>query len=137
MEVVQISLFMSDKCLDSEAALPRLMGNLATHPSHPKNRSSNSKCQSAGSGMSCVETSQPSDGPKVKTQPNLPRLNLFTSEDARKEQEALARIEALPHDASLSSTEFTEYTMTPVARNISSRSNNLELVFTVEPSMFD
>jgi len=136
VEVVKFSVFMSDEHLDSEVALPRLMGNLAAHPSHPKNCISIPKSPSTSSVLACSEASQPSDSPKVKTQPNLPRLNLFKSEDERKEQEALARIESLPHDASFVSTEFTEKPMTPIARKISSRSNNLELVFTVEPSMF-
>lgn len=99
-----VSIVVSEKI--EQAALPRLIGNQQNlYPTGYGWGKPSPGEVSAASG-------QASSG---KDRPKLPPLNLFKSEDARKEKEALAKIDAISRDIS-SGTDFTDFSATPIPR---------------------
>lgn len=99
-----VSVMVSEKI--EQSALPRLIGN-------QQNRYPTGYAWDKPSpGEVSAASGKASSG---KDRPKLPPLNLFKSEDARKEKEALAKIEAISHDIS-SGTDFTDFSATPIPR---------------------
>jgi len=122
-----VSVLLTEKIEDS--SLPRLIGNQQNHYWTGWNKPSPGEASSASDKAS-----------SGKNRPNLPPLNLFKSEDARKEKEAFAKIDAISHDIS-SGTDITDFSATPTPiprkqelslRQIAESAPCVELAFDVQ-----